>query len=93
VHISEWDWVHVPELSRIAKEGDRVEVKLIEVDQRTGKFRLSRKALLTEGARAQQPSAPAGDQPPHAEHGGHGGPPRHDRPRRDGGHRREGHGR
>lgn len=93
VHISEWDWAHVPELSRIAKEGDRVEVKLIEVDQRTGKFRLSRKALLPETARAPREPSAGGDQPPHGEHGGHGGAPHHDRPRRDGGHRREGHGR
>ena len=33
-------------LSRIEKEGDKVEVKLIEVEQKTGKLRLSRKALL-----------------------------------------------
>ena len=93
VHISEWDWAHVPELSRIAKEGDRVEVKLIEVDQRTGKFRLSRKALLPETARAPREPSAAGDQGDHGGHGDHGGAPRHDRPRRDGGHRREGHGR
>jgi polyribonucleotide nucleotidyltransferase len=27
-------------------EGDKIEVKLIEVDKKTGKYRLSRKALL-----------------------------------------------
>jgi polyribonucleotide nucleotidyltransferase len=30
----------------IFKEGDRVKVKLLEIDQRTGKFKLSRKALM-----------------------------------------------
>ena len=32
----------------LAKSGDTLQVKLIEVDQRTGKFRLSRKALIEE---------------------------------------------
>jgi polyribonucleotide nucleotidyltransferase len=93
VHISEWDWSHVADLSRIAKEGDHVEVKLIEVDQRTGKFRLSRKALIAETARPPREPGAEGDAAAggHAGHGGHGAP-RHDRPRRDGGHRREGHG-
>jgi polyribonucleotide nucleotidyltransferase len=77
----------VADLSRIAKEGDPVEVKLIEVDQRTGKFRLSRKALITETARPPREPGAQGD-------AGQGGGPHSDRPRRDGGHRRsEGHGR
>jgi polyribonucleotide nucleotidyltransferase len=48
VHISEWDWSHITDLNQVAKEGDKVQVKLIEVDPRTGKFRLSRKALIEE---------------------------------------------
>ncbi|MEO6490366.1 MAG: hypothetical protein ABIO04_10535 [Ferruginibacter sp.] len=30
----------------IFKEGDKVKVKLLEVDPRTGKFKLSRKVLM-----------------------------------------------
>jgi polyribonucleotide nucleotidyltransferase len=30
----------------VFKEGDKVKVKLVEVDKKTGKFRLSAKALL-----------------------------------------------
>ena len=48
VHISEWSHEHVATLEGIAKSGDTLQVKLIEVDQRTGKFRLSRKALIEE---------------------------------------------
>lgn len=32
----------------IFKEGDKVKVKLLEVDQRTGKFKLSRKILMAK---------------------------------------------
>jgi len=81
VHISEWDWTHVSDLNALAKEGDKVVVKLLEVDQRTGKFRLSRKAMIpqpeykaTDGAPAPTAGAPQGDR----------GPRRDDRgPRRD----------
>ena len=30
----------------VLEEGEEIKVKLIEIDRRTGKFRLSRKALL-----------------------------------------------
>ena len=46
LHISEisWDRIESMEQSGI-KEGDEVTVKLIEIDKKTGKFRLSMKAL------------------------------------------------
>ena len=46
LHISEisWDLIESMEQSGI-KEGDEVTVKLIEIDKKTGKFRLSMKAL------------------------------------------------
>ena len=50
VHISEWSHDHVATLEGIAKTGDTLQVKLVEVDPRTGKFRLSRKALIEETA-------------------------------------------
>lgn len=46
LHISEVDWKHLQSLEGIMKEGDVVEVKLIDVDKKTGKMKLSRKALL-----------------------------------------------
>jgi len=46
VHVSEWDHHRIENMDAVAKIGDRVEVKLLEVDPRTGKFRLSRKALI-----------------------------------------------
>ncbi|WP_035757657.1 polyribonucleotide nucleotidyltransferase [Hugenholtzia roseola] len=46
LHISEISWERIASMEGIFKEGEILEVKLIEVDERTGKFRLSRKALL-----------------------------------------------
>jgi polyribonucleotide nucleotidyltransferase len=46
LHISEMDWARVENAEDFAKEGDMVEVKLIGVDERTGKLKLSRKVLL-----------------------------------------------
>lgn len=47
LHISEISWDRIENMENSGlKEGDEVEVKLIEVDKKTGKFRLSAKALL-----------------------------------------------
>ncbi len=46
LHISEIDWKKVNAVEDVLKEGQEVEVKLIEIDKKTGKMRLSRKALL-----------------------------------------------
>jgi polyribonucleotide nucleotidyltransferase len=47
LHISEVRWGdRIENLSEILNEGDVIEVKLMEVDPKTGKFRLSRKVLL-----------------------------------------------
>ena len=46
LHISEVEWKRLENLDGILKEGDEVDVKLIEIEQKTGKLRLSRKALL-----------------------------------------------
>lgn len=46
LHISEIDWKRVTNVTDVLKEGDKVDVKLIEIDPKTGKFRLSRKVLL-----------------------------------------------
>ena len=47
LHISEISWDRIPDMeSSGIKEGDTVEVKLIEIDKKTGKYRLSMRALL-----------------------------------------------
>ncbi|MCK9220298.1 MAG: polyribonucleotide nucleotidyltransferase [Bacteroidales bacterium] len=46
LHISEIDWKRLDKVEDALKVGDEVEVKLIEVDAKTGKLKLSRRALL-----------------------------------------------
>jgi polyribonucleotide nucleotidyltransferase len=46
LHISEISWDRIETMDGVFKEGDKVQVKLVEVDKKTGKYRLSAKALL-----------------------------------------------
>ena len=46
LHISEINWERVEKVDDIMEVGEQIKVKLIEVDKKTGKYRLSRKALL-----------------------------------------------
>jgi polyribonucleotide nucleotidyltransferase len=46
LHISEIKWERVEKMDGIMEIGEEVKVKLIEIDKKTGKFRLSRKAIL-----------------------------------------------
>ena len=46
LHISELDYKKVDKVEDILNVGDEVDVKLLEIDSKTGKMRLSRKALL-----------------------------------------------
>ncbi|MDD3280753.1 MAG: S1 RNA-binding domain-containing protein, partial [Bacteroidales bacterium] len=46
LHISEYDWKRIDKIEDYLKVGDKLEVKLIEIDSKTGKIKLSRKALL-----------------------------------------------
>ncbi len=46
LHVSEMDWGRVENAEDFTKEGDMIEVKLIGTDPKTGKLKLSRKALL-----------------------------------------------
>ena len=59
LHISEisWDRIDSMENSGI-KEGDDVTVKLIEIDKKTGKFRLSMKALQPRPERVERTERP-----------------------------------
>ncbi len=47
LHISEIDWKRLETVEEAGiKEGDKMTVKLLEIDPKTGKFKLSRRALL-----------------------------------------------
>ncbi|MEA4850571.1 MAG: polyribonucleotide nucleotidyltransferase [Paludibacter sp.] len=58
LHISEIDWKRIETMDQAGiKEGDMIDVKLLEIDQKTGKFKLSRKALLPRPPREDKPKA------------------------------------
>ncbi len=46
LHISEIDWKRIEKVEDVLHEGDQIKVKLIGVDERNGKMKLSRKALI-----------------------------------------------
>jgi len=46
LHVSEMDWKRIEKVEDYIKVGDEVDVKLLEIDPKTGKLRLSRKALI-----------------------------------------------
>lgn len=46
LHISEIKWERVETMDGVLEVGEEIKVKLLDVDKRTGKYRLSRKALL-----------------------------------------------
>jgi polyribonucleotide nucleotidyltransferase len=46
LHISEVKWERLESLEGVLEIGEDVKVKLVDVDKKTGKFKLSRKALL-----------------------------------------------
>ena len=46
LHISEISWKRLDTMEGVLNEGDKVKVKLVDVDPKTGKYRLSRKALM-----------------------------------------------
>lgn len=51
LHISEIDWKKIRTVDEVLKEGDEIEVKLIDIDPKTGKLKLSRKVLLPKPQR------------------------------------------
>ena len=56
LHISEIMWKRLENMDNVFHEGDKVKVKIVGVDPKSGKFKLSRKALLPkpEQSSAQQ---------------------------------------
>jgi len=88
LHISEIDWKRLETVEQAGlKEGDTVSVKLVDIDPKTGKFKLSRKVLLPkpEGYEERPPRPERGERGPRQDRGDRG--PRQDRgdrgPRRE----------
>jgi polyribonucleotide nucleotidyltransferase len=80
LHVSEISHSRVENVEDYLKEGDEVKVKLVEIDKKTGKLRLSRKALLPPPQKGNPNSGQEGDaqeQKPRERHDGD--PNRHKR--------------
>ena len=75
LHISEIDWKRLETVEEAGiKEGDKIKVKLLDIDPKTGKYKLSHRVLLEKPEGYVEPQRrPRGDR----------------RPRRDGEHRHE----
>ncbi len=71
LHISEITWERLENMEASGlKEGDKVQVKLIEIDKKTGKYRLSMRALLPKPEGWTEPQrAPRGERRPRPEGG------------------------
>ena len=85
LHVTEMSHSRIDRVDEVFSEGDPVKVKLIGVDKKTGKFRLSRKALmpLPEGMERRDDRRDGGDRR-------RGGGDRHRGGNRGGGHHRGG---
>jgi len=46
LHISEIKWERIESMEGVLETGEEIKVKLLDIDKKTGKFRLSRKVLL-----------------------------------------------
>ncbi|MFP4524957.1 MAG: polyribonucleotide nucleotidyltransferase [Bacteroidales bacterium] len=53
LHISEIEWKRINNVEDVLKEGETVKVKLLDIDKKTGKLKLSRKALLPKPEKNQ----------------------------------------
>ncbi|WP_066620491.1 polyribonucleotide nucleotidyltransferase [Rufibacter roseus] len=55
LHISEVKWERLESMEGVLELGEEIQVKLVDVDPKTGKFKLSRKALLPRPERQDAP--------------------------------------
>jgi polyribonucleotide nucleotidyltransferase len=62
LHISEIDWKKIKTVDEVLKEGDEIEVKLIDIDPKNGKLKLSRKVLLPRPPKQEQEQKKPEDQ-------------------------------
>lgn len=58
LHISEVSHSRIDKIEDVFTEGDTLKVKLIEIDKKTGKYRLSRKALIPRPPKPERETAP-----------------------------------
>ncbi len=64
LHISEISWARIEDMEKAGlKEGDKIDVKLLEIDKKTGKFKLSHKVLTPRPPRPAKPEAKAEEKP------------------------------
>ena len=100
LHVSEIAWTKTENVADVLKVGDEVDVKLLEIDAKTGKMRLSMRALTEKPEGYVEPKRDRGprkdgDRGPRKDgdrrdgdrkprRDGDRGPRREDRPRRDG---------
>lgn len=74
LHISEIDWKRLETVEEAGiKEGDKIQVKLLDIDQKTGKYKLSHRVLIEkpEGyqERERRPRPERGERRPRPERG------------------------
>ena len=89
LHISEIDWKRLETVEESGlQEGDKLKVKLLDIDPKTGKFKLSRRVLIekpegyVERERERRPRPERGERRPRPERGDRG--ERRPRPEHDG---------
>ena len=86
LHVSEMSWSRIENVEEEFKEGDEIKFKIIEIDKRTGKMRLSRKAIMpSPDGRPYVPTTNEGS----GGGGSYGGGDRRDDRRGGGGDRRD----
>jgi polyribonucleotide nucleotidyltransferase len=69
LHVSEWDGTRTPNIADVVKEGDLVDVMVLQVEEKNGKIKLSRKAVLVLDGKIPPPPPP----PPPSEDDGASG--------------------
>lgn len=79
LHVSEVSYTRIENVEEVFSVGDELKVKLLDIDPKTGKYKLSRKALMPRPERPAGSSPESDDQPR---------PERSDRPDRGGYERR-----
>ena len=66
LHISEMDWKRLETIEEAGlKEGDEIQVKLLDIDPKTGKFKLSHKVLLPKPEGLQNGNGAKRERKPH----------------------------
>jgi polyribonucleotide nucleotidyltransferase len=54
LHVSEIKWEKVEDVSKVLEEGEEIKVKLVGIDPKSGKLKLSRKVLLPKPEKPEE---------------------------------------